>query len=169
MDYVYSYLLQVNYYYHIFWYPNSNPNYRMLALSVNCFLSCASHTCCNTRNDDVSSQPSSNLKFSLWIASMTVIGGKVLLSHLRIPIIKLKYQGGRVLSVDYLSSYALEVRRYDHDFQIWQCKMYPYKSHILDKLYTRIVWGFQFSSMDHAIVVPVFGGEVSGYHARPPT
>ena len=47
--------------------------------------------------------------------------------------------------------------------------IYSYYSHILDRLYTRIVWGFQFSIMDHAIVVPGFGGTVSRYHARPPT
>ena len=31
------------------------------------------------------------------------------------------------------------------------------------------VWGFQFGSIDHVFVVPIFGGTVSGYHARPST
>ena len=31
------------------------------------------------------------------------------------------------------------------------------------------VWGFQFGSMDHVFVVPIFGGTVSGYHARSST
>ena len=35
--------------------------------------------------------------------------------------------------------------------------------------WTRIVWGFQFSSVDHDIVVPGLGGTVSGCHARLPT
>ena len=48
------------------------------------------------------------------------------------------------------------------------CKLYTCYSHILDNIYTRIVWGFQFSSMDHGIVVPGFGGTVSGYHSRSP-
>ena len=28
------------------------------------------------------------------------------------------------------------------------------------------VWGFHFGSIDHVFVVPIFGGTVSGYHAR---
>ena len=46
--------------------------------------------------------------------------------------------------------------------------MYAYDSHILDYIYTKIVWGFQFGSMDHGIVVPGLGGTATGYHAHGP-
>ena len=31
------------------------------------------------------------------------------------------------------------------------------------------VWGFQFGRLDHVFMVPIFGGTVSGYHARSST